>query len=382
MTIRRLGVLLSASLMVAGSWGSARAQTSEPIVIGSCLSTSGTGAGFGTDQLQAVELAVRHINASGGVLGRPFVLKQRDTGYDKVQAQSVMRELIADKNIVAVIGPTSSAEAFAADPAAVAARLPVLAPANGAQGIPQIGAYVHRIGVPEELLLPAVTKQVVKDLGLKTAAIFYAQNDPFAVTGFRAFQASLKAEHVDVVQVIGYDSKSTVDFTAQIQRVREAKPDAIFAAILTTDGAVLVRQLRQAGVTVPIVGNLTLSSPAIAAAAGEAINGLILGAVWDPEDSSAMNQKFVADFKRDYGRDPPPPTVAAYNSVHIIKEAIERSKDASRAGVQKGMLEMDSYHYVGLRIELKKLDNDLTDAFVDAPVLYQYRDEKLLKMRK
>ena len=351
----------------------------DTVTIGSFVSTSGSGAPFGVDQLQGMELAIRHINASGGIAGRKLVLKQLDTAYDKTQAQSVVHNFVADKSVIGLVGPTSSAEAFAADPIAVAAKLPVLAPANGAAGIPQIGPYVHRIGVPEELLLPSAAKTAVKQLKLKKAAILYAQDDPFATTGFKAFQTQLKADMVDVVEVIGYDSKA-VDFTAQLQRLKDKNPEALFIAAKSSDGTVLLRQARQNGIMVPVVGNLSFTSPALVAAAGDAVEGLIVAAVWDSSDASEMNQRFIAEYKKSFNRDATPLAATTYNCIYVIKEALERSKDFSREGLQKGLLAMNGFKYLGSAIEFRSIGNGLRDAVVDVPVLFQHRGGKLTKM--
>lgn len=351
----------------------------DTVTIGSFVSTSGSGAPFGVDQLQGMELAIRHINASGGIAGRKLVLKQLDTAYDKTQAQSVVHNFVADKSVIGLVGPTSSAEAFAADPIAVAAKLPVLAPANGAAGIPQIGPYVHRIGVPEELLLPSAAKTAVKQLKLKKVAILYAQDDPFATTGFKAFQAQLKADMVDVVEVIGYDSKA-VDFTAQLQRLKDKNPEALFIAAKSSDGTVLLRQARQNGIMVPVIGNLSFTSPALVAAAGDAVEGLIVAAVWDSSDASEMNQRFIAEYKKSFNRDATPLAATTYNCIYVIKEALEKSKDFSREGLQKGLLAMNGFKYLGSAIEFRSIGNGLRDAVVDVPVLFQHRGGKLTKM--
>lgn len=375
---RRTAILCVLAVSAAAGFApSARAE--ETITIGSFVATSGTGAPFGVDQLQAIELAARHINASGGIAGRRLVIKHKDTAYDKTQAQSVVQQFIGDKTVIGLIGPTSSAEAFAADPAANAAHLPVLAPNNGAAGVPQIGTYVHRIGVPEELLLPATATRAAAILKFKAPAILYAQDDPFATTGYKAFRASLTANKIDVVEVAGYDSKA-VDFTAQLERVKAKNPDVLFVAAKSSDAVVLLRAIRQAGMTMPVVGNLAFTSPALVAAAGDAVEGLIVAASWDPNDDSEMNRKFIADYKASYSRDPTPLSVTAYNCVYVVKEALEKSKDFTREGLQKGLLSMDSYHYLGEKIDLKRVGDGLTDASVETPVLFEYHDGKLVKL--
>ncbi len=387
MTPRRsaLGRLLTSLLLLAlvaiGLGAPFASSDDATVTVGSFVSTSGNGAVYGVDQLQGLELAIRHINEAGGVGGRKLAVKQKDTAYDKTQAQSVMQTLVADKSIIGVIGPTSSAEAFAANPAAVAARLPVIAISNNASGVPQIGPYVHRISVPEETLLPAVATHVVKSLGIKRAAILYAQDDPFASSGFRAFQGQLKKDNVEVTEVVAYHSATTVDFTAQLQRVRNTNPEALFIAAKANDGAVVLRQARQAGMKMPAVGNLAFTSPALLGAAGDAAEGLIVGALWDSSDPSQLNQRFLADYKAAYKRDASPLAATAYNAVYIVKEALERSKDFSREGLQKGLKAMDGYSYLGVRIVFRDLGNGLRDGAAEAPVLLQYKGGRLAKLQ-
>lgn len=374
-----LGVAAAAAVLSLAAMQDLQAQ--ETVTFGSFVSTSGAGSPYGLDQFQAMKLAVKYINEEGGILGREVILDQRDTAFNKTQAQSVMRDFIADESVIAVIGPTSSGEAFAADPAAVAAGLPVLAPNNGAQGIPQIGAYVHRIGVPEELLLPAAAEYASEALDLKTAAIMYAQDDAFATTGYNVFNESLTSSGVEVVQVAGYDS-SAVDFKSQLLLVKNKDPDAIFVAALATDAALLLRQMRQNGITAPVIGNIAFTAPTLVEAAGDAVNGLVVAATWNPSDDSELNQKFFADYKAEYDREPTALSVNAFNCVYILKEALENSQTFTREGVQEGLLAMDGYDYLGVPIEFKQIEDGLRDAYASTPVLFQYENGKPVKLEE
>ncbi len=373
--------LLGAVALAAATGGQGlKVAAEDTITIGSFVATTGTGAPFGLDQLQAIKLAIKHINEAGGIQGHKLLLQYRDTAYEKTQAQSVMHEFVADQTVIGVLGPTSSAEAFAADPLAVAAGLPVLAPANGAKGIPQIGAYVHRINVPEERLLPAVARSAVKLLGLKKVTVLFAQDDPFALTGAKAFQEELKSEGVDILESVAYDAARTVDFAALLQRVAASKPEAIFVAAKSSDAALLLRQARQSGLDQPIIGNTSFTSPSLLAAAGDAVEGLIVGSVWDPSDPSEMNQRFVKDYKAAYNRDATSLAAGAYNTVYVLKQALDTSKEFTREGLQKGMLALKNYHYLGSEVKFVDLGNSLRDAELTTPYLFQYKNGKLIKL--
>jgi branched-chain amino acid transport system substrate-binding protein len=379
-TLLALACLPLLAAACGGDDGGAAAGGSDgggTVKVAALLSTSGDGAVFGVDQKQGIDIAVKQINAAGGIDGRKIEVTHEDTAYDKTQAQSVMAGVVPDDDILAVIGPTSSAEAFAADPAAVGAGLPVVAISNGADGIPQIGEYVHRIAVPEDRLLPRVAALVDQQLSVDRAAILYAQNDPFATTGSKGFRSQLEKDGVTVTNVVPYDSEGTVDFKPQLQRIKGEAPDVIFVAAKANDGAVILRQARQVGLDVPVVGNLAFTSPALIKAAGAGAEGLVVGALWDSSATSDLNRQFIDDYKAAYNRDPSALSATAFNAISVIKQALETSKDFSREGVQKGLEAMDGYEYLGVPVSFVDAGDGLRDAAVDTPVLLQVTNGEL-----
>lgn len=362
----------------AGSGGSATdggdgaaGGSQAPVEIGVILSTSGKGAVFGVDQRNGVDVAVAMVNAAGGIDGHPIKTRFEDSAYEKTQAQSIMSKMAPDESVIGVIGPTSSAEAFAADPIANSAQLPVLAISNGAEGIPQIGEYVHRVGVPEEQLLPGVAHSVVEERGVKSAAILYASNDPFALTGYKAFSATLKSDGVTITDVVPYNSDKTVNFTPQLQGIARHDPDALFIAAKSDEGAVILRQADQLNLDVVKVGNLAFTSPALLQAAGAAADGLVVGATWSPSDDSKLNSEFKAEYQKKFDKAPSPLSATAFNAVYIIKQALESAKSYDRAGLQDGMESMSGYDVVGAPVKFIDVGNGLRDASTPTPILLE-----------
>ena len=350
------------------------------VTLGLFVSTSGNGAVFGVDQQNGVNLAVTHINNAGGIGGRKITLIAKDTAYEKTQAQSVMSEFITNDSMLAVIGPTSSAEAFAADPLAAGVKMPVIAISNNADGVPQISPYVHRITVPEDKLQPGVAAQVNKLLKPKKAALLYAQNDPFATTGFKGFQSQLQKDGVTITEIVAYDSDKTVQFTPQLQRIKDQNPDVLFIAAKANDGATVLRQAREVGITVPVVGNYAFNSDPLLKSAGDAANGMIIGTLWDIDDTAPLNQTFVKEYRSTFNREPSTLAATAYNSVYIIKEALESTKDFSRTGIQKGIEALKGYSYLGVPISFVDVGNGIRDCSATAPLLIKYQNGKFQKM--
>jgi branched-chain amino acid transport system substrate-binding protein len=365
---------------LAACGGSPAPAQGGTVTIGLFVSTSGNGAVYGVDQQNGANLAVTTINGSGGIQGRKITVYAKDTAYDKTQAQSVMSDFVSKNEMLAAIGPTSSAEAFAADPMAAAVKMPIIAISNNASGVPQISPFVHRITVPEDKLQPGVAAQVVKLLKVKKAAMLYAQNDPFATTAFKGFQGQLQKDGVTITEIVPYDSDKTVLFTPQLQRIKDQNPDILFVAVKANDAALILRQARQVGITVPVVGNLPFNSSALLNSAGDASTGVILGTLWDIDDPSAVNQKFVKDYRATFNREPSTFAATAYNAVYILKEALDKTKDFTRAGVQKGIESMKGYSYVGVPVTFVDVGDGIRDGAATAPLLLEYRDGKFRKL--
>jgi len=367
-------------LILTTACGGTSTGSGQLINLGGFAASTGALNAFGLYEQQGMELAVKDINDAGGVLGRKLNLTYEDTASDKTQAQSIMQNFVSDSSIVAVVGPTSSAEAFAADPAAMTAKLPVIAISDNSDGVPQIGPYLHRISIAEAPLDAGVVDQTLNALNYKKVAIMYAQTDPFATSGFKAFQAELQKQKVTITEVVPYDPTNP-DLTPQLRKIKGENPDAVFVAAYGDDGATILRQAAQVGLKVPFIGNAAFNSPKLIAAAGDAANGLIIGTQWDASDNSGNNGKFLSEYKKAYNRDAGNFAAMAYNGVYLVKMAIEKSGDASRAGVQKGFLELDGYTLLGSPVKFVDIGNGLRDSASEKPIMLQVQNGTLQPMK-
>src|SRR5215472_9932139 len=138
-----LALTLALAAMAASAWSQA-----QPIPIGVAVAQTGNVALAGQEQVLGAQIAEEYFNKRGGVNGRPIKLVFQDAGSDEPTAINSFRNLINVAKVVGIMGPSLSQQAFAADPFAVRAKVPVIGPSNTAKGIPQIGEYVSRVSAP------------------------------------------------------------------------------------------------------------------------------------------------------------------------------------------------------------------------------------------
>ena len=159
-----------------------------------------------------------------------------------------------------IVGPSASQQAFAADPIAERAAIPVLGPSNTAKGIPQIGKYINRVSAPVAIVAPNAVKEALKiNPNIKKVAVFYAQNDAFSKSETETFQQTVKDQKLELVTVQKFQTTDT-DFQTQSTNAINLKPDLIIISGWPSDGGNLVKQLRELGYKGLIIGGNGLNT--------------------------------------------------------------------------------------------------------------------------
>jgi len=342
------------------SWGqsasSGTGASTQPakasVKIGFVMNLTGAGQVYGSDQKAGFEIAVEEINRSGGVNGARIEAVYRDPASEPKQAVTAFEELIKREKVIAIIGPTSSAEAFQADPLAMKEKIPVIPTSNNGKGIPQIGEYVHRYSVPEEELLPSVARKAVEVFGLKRVAIMYAAEDPFTVTGYEAFKKGFESTKAQIVATEAYSSKDA-DFSPQLTKIKGLNPDAIAIIGYAEDGAAIATQARNLGIKARFIGNAGFSSPQVIKLAGKAAEGSISGTVWSVDDPDPANVAFVKVFQAKFNRAPGPFAAQAYNTVYFVAAALKKAGRNSSEDLQKALLSMTTFKKLGIPITMR-----------------------------
>lgn len=307
-------------------------KVQTPIPIGVALAQTGNVALLGQEQVIGARLAEKYINARGGINGTPIKLIFQDASGEENTAINAFQNLITKSGVVGIVGPTLSQQAFAADPIAERARVPVLGPSNTAKGVPQIGNYIARVSAPVAVVAPNAIRTALRlDPKIKKVAVLYAQNDAFSVSETGTFQETAKAQGLDVVTVQKFQTTDT-DFTTQVTSTLNADADLVIVSGLAADGGNLVKQLRQLGYKGLIVGGNGLNTSNIFPVCQQYCDGVIIAQAYSPAQPSAANQVFVKDYRAQYKKDPPQFAAQAYAGVQVMADAlrvIDRRKKLS-----------------------------------------------------
>jgi branched-chain amino acid transport system substrate-binding protein len=230
--------------------------------------------------------------------------------------------LINQDQVVAILGPTLSQQAFAADKIANEAGVPVVAPSNTAQGIPQIGYFITRVSSPVAIVAPNAVRAALRiNPDIKTVAVFYAQNDAFSKSETGTFQETVKSAGLNLATVQTFQTTDT-DFTTQVQNGLAVNPELVIISGLAADGGNLVRQLRENDYKGLIIGGNGLNTANIFPVCKELCDGILIAQAYSYESDSEINNAFRTVYKEKQQKEPPQFSAQAFAGVQVIIEAL------------------------------------------------------------
>lgn len=314
----------------------------ETVNVGAIFGLTEAVSVYGIAQQNAVNLAVEEINAAH-YLGENTTLNVtfEDSAGDKDQAVTAMTKLVQEDGVVAVLGPTLSSEALAADPVAQEGGTVVLGVSNTANGLttaPGMGDFVFRDSLPESAVIPGTIQQATAALGLTKVALLYGNDDAFTQSGYEIFKQSLTDNQVEITNEETF-AKGDVDFNSQLTNAIGTNPDAIVVSALAAEATQIIIQARALGYTGTIIGGNGFNSPAVLNNSGADAEGLIVGGAWNygnpnPSESSVA---FVTSYEAKYDSSPDQFAAQAYTGAWLVATAIRCADSVDRVAVRDAL---------------------------------------------
>jgi branched-chain amino acid transport system substrate-binding protein len=331
------------------------ARAAEPIKIATIVELSGAGATSGTNFANGVDLAVKEINAAGGILGRPLESNAVDTQSNPGVAKGLVAKAV-DDGVFAVFGPVFSGSILVSMAETRRAEIPNFTGGEAAAITKQGNPYIFRTSFTQDTAMPKVARYIAQQLKAKTLALIYVNND-FGKGGRESLTKALEPLGVKVVADISTE-QSQVDFSAAVLKTRQSNADAVFVYTNEEEAARALRELRKQGVSQPIVGETVLTSQKVIELAGGAANGAVAHVGLTVDAPMPSVRAFRARFEKQFKYTPDHNGIKGYTGVFIMKAAIEKVGQVDRKLVAQAL------H--GLAISAAQQPGVLMDVRIDA----------------
>ncbi len=329
---------LAAALVVAacgstgGGGSSTNSYSGKTIKIGAILSITGAGGVYGPQSRDGANLAVKQINASGGVNGAQIALTINDDASDKAQSAQVAQKLIQSEQDLALLGPTLSNSAVAVHPLAESLKTPILAVSTtGIHIVPDCNfpattpcKYVFRDSLGEETAIPTNIKSYAEDGKPKTGVLLVAQDDKFSSDGGTIVQNTVAQYNINLLKTIKFN-KAEADLSPYVTQAVQAKPDVIFITSLGGIPAKIMTEARKQGWQGQFLGGNGFNTATVSAQAAGAGKGARSASAWYLGNTFASNKDFVDAYKAEYSKDPDQFSAQGYTAIKILADAAKRA---------------------------------------------------------
>ncbi|MFU8783796.1 amino acid ABC transporter substrate-binding protein [Aliidiomarina sp.] len=335
-----LALALSSALCL-----SACGENSEPIRVGATMSATGAYATQGIAARNGYELCASHVNAAGGVLGRPIELVIYDDESSSEQARILYQQLITADKVDAIMGPYGSTLTEAVAPITERYRMVHISPLAATTSIWEQGRHhLFMVLPPAELFLVGLL-ELAKEQGLEKVAVLQEQA-LFPAAAASGAVAHAKANGLAVLEHYTYPS-GTADFSAYLNDMAERGVEVLAMTASALDDFISVRsQLNVLGIELQLFGN-SGAVDQYYAALGEAADGDLGLSAWEPSVPNPGAGAFVTAYEETYGLAPSFHAAGGYGSCQLFVQAIETAGSLHSDAMREALLNMDTQTVFG-----------------------------------
>ncbi|HEX6363043.1 MAG TPA: ABC transporter substrate-binding protein [Albitalea sp.] len=358
----RRALCQGALLLGAALLAPAVSAQQQPIRIGAFLSMTGPAAFLGDPEHKTLQMQVERINAEGGVLGRKLELVAYDDGGDAEKARTFAKRLLEQDKVDAIVGGSTTGTTMAVVPLAEEAQTPFISLAGAVVIVEPAKKWVFKTPHTDRMACEKIFIDLQKRKLAKLALI----------SGAGGFDKSMRAECLKVAPKYGIEvvadetyGASDTDMTAQLTKIRASGAQAVLNAGFGQAPAIVTRNFRQVGLTVPLYQSHGVASKEYVKLSGPAAEGVrlpaaallvpnLLGAE-DPQKPVVTNYK--RDYEARYKSDVSTFGGHAYDGLALVVNAMKRANSTDKAKVRDALEATKGYVGTGGVVNMSASDH-------------------------
>ncbi len=315
----------------------------DVLKIGGTYNLTGAMASLDVPAANGSKLAVKEINAAGGVLGRQIQYVLYDGKTDSATNGNIATQLVNSDKVVAIVGNTDSDSALAIGPIAQKAGIPYLTAGATSPQLPnQVGDCMFLEPFGDNVQAAAGAEFAVNKLGGKTCWLLWDKGAEYTTLLAKYFKVRFLELGGKVVLEDTYTQGDT-DFSAQITRLKSLSPQPAFlyvAALQASDAGAIAKQIRDAGIKQPMIGGDGYDGPELVGVGGKGAENVFFTthSLMDASLGTAKVKAFIAAYNKEYGRDPESAFAAlGYDAVYLMVNAIKRAGSADPKAIKAAL---------------------------------------------
>jgi len=336
---RRLFTIAAAAALLTN--GASYAQ--EAIKIGVSGPYTGGSSSMGVSMRDGVRLAVKEINAAGGVAGKKIEIIERDDEAKNERGVQIAQELINKEKVVATVGFINTGVALASQRFYQEAKIPVMNNvATGTIITKQFTGdnYIFRNAARDEIQAPMIVKEAIEKRGFKKVAIL-ADSTNYGQLGREDLEKALKAKGITPVATEKFNIKD-VDMTPQLLKAKEAGAEVILTYAIGPELAQIANSMAKLGWKKPMIGSWTLSMANFIDTAGKNGEGARMPQTFIQEANTKKRKAFIDSYLKEFKPknsriDSPVSAAQGYDSIYLLAAAIKQAGSTDGVKIREAL---------------------------------------------
>ena len=327
-----------AGLALATAAGAAKAQ--DTITISARYNLTGGLSSLDGPSLNGAKLAAKQVNETGGLLGKKVELSAFDTKTDQQETAKAAQRILTE-GIVAGIGQSDTTFVMAAAPLFQEKGIPFATSGATHPMLPQwVGNHMFMTPFGDDDQSYAIADYAYDKLGARNVVVWTDNSMDFTKALSKFFIERFEERGGKVINK-GVFMMGDTDFSAQIARLQatDPKPDALFASAIPSEAGLIVKQVREQGLDMPIVSGDGFDTELVSTTPGpELANKVYFSTHTYRADDRPEVQKFIKDYTAEYGREPENAFAPlGYDAFNLVADAIKRAGSAEPAKIRDAL---------------------------------------------
>lgn len=339
--MKKIIAMLAGATMMMSCGANQSQEESSTIKVGGMGPLTGSAAMYGITVDKGAKLAFEEINANGGVLGKKFEYISLDEKADPIEAVNAYNKL-TDEGVVAILGSVTSKPTLAVAELAAQDGIPMITPTGTQINITNAGPNIFRVCFTDPYQGSTLAKFSKDKLGAKTAAIMVNTSSDYSDGIANAFIKQAEKEGIKVVAKEGY-SDGDKDFKAQLTKINSENPDILVVPEYYELSALIATQAREIGMKSTFVGPDGWDGiiGALDSSSYSVVDNSYFTNHYSTEDNNEKVQSFLKKYREKYNEEPTAFSALAYDTVYVLKNAIDKAGTTDKAELTKAIKASD-----------------------------------------
>ena len=357
----------------------ASVQAAEPIKVGAILAVTGPASFLGAPEAKTLEMLAEEVNAKGGVNGHKVELFIMDSGANPEKAVSFAKQLIEEKKVLAILGPSTSGETMKIKGIAEEGKTILLSCAAAEVIVNPVAKWVFKTPQKDSDAVLAILNQM-KRMKISKIGVL-SGNTGFGKAGKAQIEKLAPENGITIVASEVYD-KTATDLTAEVTKLKAANAQALLNWSIVPAQSIVIKNARQIGFVGPIFQSHGFGNIKYVEAAGPAAEGVIFPAgrllvadqLPDSNPQKPVLVKYKNDYEKKYKEEASTFGGHAYDAFMILVTAIQKSGSTDKEKVRDTIETMRGFIGTGGIFDFSAQDHNGLD--IDAFELLTVKNGK------